>query len=147
MNLNLLVGISGSGKSTWAKAIQDKNSALIVLCPDILRGIVGSGEEDQTVNGFVFNVVRAMTEYFLKSGKDVIIDATNVRKVNRQEFIDIGHKHGAKVCAYVFRVPLEVCLERNFKRARRVPPEIIQRQFDNYVPPQPGEFDEVVFID
>jgi predicted kinase len=80
-NLYLLCGIPGSGKSTLAWALSSNN--VILLSSDSLRAIIGKDESDQAVSAQVFGTMEAMTEYFLRQGKDVAIDATNYNRKSR----------------------------------------------------------------
>lgn len=142
VQLSFSVGGSGSGKSTFVKTF-DKT---LVVCPDILRGVIGKNEEDQTCNYEVFKVAKVMTTYFLKQGIDVHIDATNLSVKNRSDFIKIARDLGIRVRAYCFNVPLDICLARNAARERKVPQGVIERQIKQIVWPVIGEVDEIMWV-
>ncbi len=144
--LFLLVGCSGSGKSTYAADFCFENPDVIYLNADKLRGVIGEDESDQSKNHVVFDILFKMTEYFLKLGKDVLLDNTNYSKKNRKQFVEIARKHGVKIRAYVFKTPYEVCITRNEARDRKVPIHVIKNQFDKFEEPGLDEVDEIVYI-
>ena len=80
--LAVMVGISGSGKSTYAKGLktalllENKLPSESVSTDDIRLEITGNAE-DQTQNGRVFSVARARVAAALAAGKNCIIDATS----------------------------------------------------------------------
>lgn len=142
----LTIGISGAGKTTYVEKYCSKDK-YVILCPDKFRGIIGKDQGDQSVNHPVFATMRAVLEYLLKyDDRDVVIDATSYSKANRKDFINIAHKCDAHVVAWCFGVPLEVAKERNRKRSRVVPDEIIERQFARLDIPTTPEVDEVILI-
>lgn len=140
LTLTLLVGPPGSGKSTVTKIM---GSTTIVISSDALRGIIGTGESDQSVSFFVFKTMEHMTGYFLSRGQNVVIDATNYNKKSRKNFIEIARKYGARVVALVSTTSREECKRRNAARERVVPVEVIDRMFDGFEMPLIGEVDEI----
>jgi protein phosphatase len=143
LELVIVCGLSGSGKSWLSKKREENNHRFIRLSSDELRGVIGSGEEDQTVSGQVFKTMEVMTEFFLKSGRSVIIDATMLNPRARKPFVELGRKYEALLIAYCVKTPLEKCLERNRNRKRFVPEEIIRIQAAKLEWPTKEEFDDV----
>ncbi len=149
--LHILIGNVSSGKSTFAYNLQEYQGGekdIIYLSSDAFRGVIGEGETDQTVSRQVFQVLEWNVEYFLKHGhQDIIIDAISKTPKARKIFIDIGKRYEAKIVGYYFNVPMEICKERNAKRERVVPNEIIERFQRELVAPMLGEgFDEINFV-
>lgn len=143
--LFLTCGCSGAGKSTKSeKFTADKN--VIRISSDALRAVLGKDETDQTVSGRVFQTMETMTEYLLKHGYSVLIDATNYSIKNRSAFVKLGRKYGARITAFVFNVPLDTLKARNAARARVVPEDVIERQFNGFVHPTTDEVDIVIFV-
>jgi predicted kinase len=79
-NLILLMGIPGSGKSTWAKEYVFKCDAsyTIVSSDDIRKQLTGD-INDQSKNSEVWEVVFNQVTGGLKNRRNIILDATNVR--------------------------------------------------------------------
>lgn len=137
MKLTILRGISGSGKSTWAR---NQNAA--VVCRDDLRvGLFGSdGPEyyahpDLKAREELVSKVEALAiAEHLSAGRDVISDNTNIEPKYAQKIADIGYRLGAEVEVKVFDVRLAVAIAANKHRAaaggRDVPESAIRRQHD-----------------
>lgn len=151
LNAYILCGTPASGKSTWTKNVIAGNKDVVVICPDTIRGELSGNEADQSVSGRAFQLARERMEEALKNGKSVIIDATNMYRKTRKDWIDIAKKYSAKAIAVVFEVTEQTAIERNAKRAseggRNVPTHVIQAMLAKYQTPSQGEgFDEVKFI-
>jgi len=149
--LFIMVGISGSGKSTYAKAIElqlkQKGSEVGIVSTDEIRGeICGGNQSDQSKNSEVFKIAHSRIEEILSLGVNVIFDATNLARDDRKIPIKIARENGAKVVAIVLNTPLTVSIERNRTRERVVPTPVIWRQQGRFHSPTPDEVDEVLHI-
>jgi predicted kinase len=146
----ILVGAPGSGKSTWGKILANGDPSFIRLCPDDFRAEFGRGEDDQSVSVIAFDTTRRRMDFALKDGFSVIIDATNMYRKARKQFIDIANMHGAKTIAVVFEVDKNTLLDRNQKRGaqggRNVPEFVIDKMLAKYERPTELEFDKVEFV-
>ena len=146
----LLVGAPGCGKTTSGKSLCEKNPSFVRICPDEFRAKFGTGEGDQTVSGKAFQASRDAMDEALKNNKNVVIDATNMYRKTRKDFLDIAKKYNAKTVALVFEVEKSVLLNRNINRGnaggRNVPEDVIQKMLDRYERPTTLEFNEVQFI-
>jgi predicted kinase len=150
MNAYILIGAPGSGKSTWGKKFVTDNPGVVRLCPDEFRAKFGTGESDQSVSAQAFSATRVGMEHALNSGKDVLIDATNMHHKGRKDFLVIAKKYNATKIAIVFEAAREILIERNQKRGaeggRVVPDNVIDRMLSNYQVPTHADFDEIKFI-
>ena len=146
----LLVGIPGSGKSTWGQNAAQANPDFVRLCPDEFRAKFGTGEADQSVSGRAFAATKHGMDVALRDGHSVIIDATNMYRKTRKDFLDIAKKYNAETIAVVFEVSRETAIERNKNRGaaggRNVPEHVIDSMLSKYQVPDNTEFDEVKFI-
>src|SRR5215471_20959733 len=112
MRIVVLVGLPGSGKSTYLERIGTAG-----LSSDAVRKLLADDETDQTIHARVFQTVRYLLEQRLEIGRPVTyIDATNLTPEERAPYIEIGRAHECEVEAVFFDVPLSVCLERNARR-------------------------------
>lgn len=84
----MLMGISGSGKSTWAKDFVFKCDASykLISSDDIRLQLTGS-VDDQTKNAEVWEVVLNHVQSALKAKQNVILDATNTSTDKRRQFV------------------------------------------------------------
>lgn len=152
MNLDayILIGAPGSGKSTHGKNMVAANPAIVRLCPDEFRAKFGTGENDQSVSNQAFGATRQGMRDALTEGKSVLIDATNMYRKTRKDFLDIAKDFNAKTIAIVFEATKETLLERNIQRGlaggRNVPEDVIDKMLGRYERPNELEFNEVIFI-
>lgn len=141
-----LVGIPGSGKSTWAA-----KKGLPVLSSDTMRKELTGSESNFSKDAEVFEELGRKAEKFLAEGEDFIYDATNTHYKRREKLIDWHKIFGAKICGVLFMVPKEIAKERNISRERKVPNDTIERMWQNFIdtPIDTSKdwFDEIVAVD
>jgi predicted kinase len=113
----VLVGLPGSGKSTWLA-----RQGITGISSDWLRQVLADDATDQTIHGRVFRAMRYLLRNRLAIGRPVsYMDATHLTAEERRPYLRIGERCGCDVEAVYFDVPLEECLARNAARARVVP--------------------------
>jgi predicted kinase len=124
--LVLLVGVAGSGKTTFAAR---HFAADQVLASDDFRARVSGDPADQSVTAEAFRLLHASLAERLARGRRTVVDATNTQPWARGQLLSIARRAGRPSVAIVLDLPLDVCLERNAVRpGRRVPPGIVRRQ-------------------
>ena len=110
------------------------------MSSDAMRLLLRDNENDQTIHGTVFAVLRRLLRLRLELGAaESYIDATNLTKRDRRQWIKIADLSGADCVAVYFDVPLAVCLERNAARQRVVPVEAMERLAKRLAPPELAE--------
>jgi protein phosphatase len=114
--LIVLVGVSGSGKSTFAGR---KFGRYEVLSSDFFRGLVSNDENSQDATAAAFDTLHYVAGKRLAAGLLTVIDATNVQKEARASLLKLARDHDVLPVAIVLDVPKELCLERNAARADR----------------------------
>jgi protein phosphatase len=111
-----LIGASGSGKSFFAKK---HFLATEVLQSDHFRALVGDDENDQSVTNEAFDCLNKVAETRLGLGKFTVIDATNLRKENRADYIAMAKRNDLFAVAIVINPGEEVCQRRTRERTDR----------------------------
>lgn len=134
--VTVLCGISGSGKSTY---INKYLSNCVVISLDELRYKLCKNESDQSNNSVVLQAAHNLLKQALREKKDVVWDATNLRKEFREKILTVAHNYGALTKIVVILAPLKSILERNSKRFNFVPASVIKRQITMFQFPDSTE--------
>ncbi len=142
-HLYLMCGVPGSGKSTWIK--KHMPDALIVSSDSKRENLFGD-ESFQGDNARVFAECRRDVERGLAAGAQVVVDATNILREHRADFLAIANLLGAHTTIVYFDVTPEMAIERNLQRDRRVPEESIRDYFDRLEEPTLLEADRIIRV-
>jgi protein phosphatase len=128
LSLVLLIGASGSGKSTFART---HFGPYEVISSDFARGLVSDDENDQAATRDAFDVLRYIAGKRLAAGRLTVIDATNVQAEARRTLVALAKEHNVLPVAIVLDLPESVCLSRNAGRADRTfGAHVVKRQLD-----------------
>ena len=118
----LAIGLPGSGKSSWFK-----RHSIIPLSSDLIRGLLFDDATEQRFQDLVFSTLRAMLRARLLAARPWnYIDATNLSPKERHSWIKMSQDFGYEAHAVYFDVPTEICMERNQRRSRNVPEDVMQ---------------------
>jgi protein phosphatase len=128
LSLILLIGISGSGKSSFAKKHFKRTE---IISSDECRALVSDDENNQSATGDAFDLLFYTAGKRLKNGLLTVVDATNVSKESRKGFIELARQYHALPLAIVLDIPQEVCEKRNQSR--------LDRNFGSHVIPQQAQ--------
>jgi predicted kinase len=124
--LVLLIGISGSGKSTFARR---HFAPTEVLSSDAFRAMIVDDENDQSVSVEAFEALYVIARQRLAHRRLTVVDATNVQPKARQSLLRIAKEHDVLAVAIVFDVPESVAQARNAVRTDRdLPDHVVPRQ-------------------
>jgi predicted kinase len=126
LSLVVLVGASGSGKSTFAGRHFLPTE---VLSSDACRGLVSDDENDQTATKDAFELLHFIAAKRLAAGRLTVIDATNVRREDRKPLVQLARAYHVLPVAIVLNLPQKVAHAHNRDRP--------DRRFGPHVSPQP----------
>ncbi len=127
----LLIGLPGSGKSTWAAA-QGWNA----ISSDALRLLLSDDAANQKIHARVFASVRYLLRQRLRVGcAQNCVDATHLTRAERHPYFSLARWHGARIDAIYFDVPFATALRRNLARARQVPEAVMASMAARLEPP------------
>lgn len=148
--LYIMVGISGSGKSTIAQELVDKSyeePKPIIVSSDSIREELFGDINDQEHNSEVFSEVHKRIKANIKT-RSVIVDATNITVKSRRAILNcILKKHDVRVVAMVMTTAVGICRTLNAKRDRVVPDYVINRQAGKFeIPFYEEGFDEITLV-
>lgn len=122
LSLVMLVGISGSGKSTFASRHFKPTE---ILSSDACRAMVSDDENDQTATQEAFDLLHFWAAKRLKRGLLTVVDATNIQPESRTSLLNLARDYHVLPVAIVLDLPPKVCIERNANRS--------DRQFGSFV--------------
>jgi predicted kinase len=128
----LSIGLPGSGKSTWFK-----RHNILPLSSDMVRILLFDDVTEQRYQDLVFSTLRSMLRARLLAKRPWnYVDATNLSPHERRSWIKLANDFGYEAHAVFFDVPPEVCIERNRRRERNVPEDVMQRMAAKLRPPK-----------
>jgi predicted kinase len=128
----LSIGLPGSGKSTWFK-----RHNILPLSSDMVRILLFDDVTEQRYQDLVFSTLRSMLRARLLARRPWnYVDATNLSAHERRSWVKLAHDFGYEAHAVFFDVPPEVCVERNRRRERNVPENVMQRMAAKLRPPK-----------
>ncbi len=116
LSLVVLIGASGSGKSTFARR---NFQPFEILSSDFCRGLVSDDENNQAASSDAFDVLYYIAAKRLAVGKLTVIDATNVYPEDRKKLLALAREYHFFSVAIAFNLPEELCYQRNQQRPDR----------------------------
>jgi polynucleotide kinase-phosphatase len=126
LSLVVLVGVTGSGKSTFAGRHFRPTE---VISSDFCRGLVSDDQNDQSATGDAFDVLHFIAGKRLAAGRLTVIDATSVQQAARRPLIELARQHHVLAVAVVLDVPGATCAARNSARPDRgFGPHVLRQQ-------------------
>jgi protein phosphatase len=126
LSLVVLIGASGSGKSTFARKHFKQTE---ILSSDYCRGLVADNENDQAATKDAFEVLHFIARKRLAAGKLTVVDATNVQTESRKPLVALAREFHCLPVAIVLDLPEKLAHERNRGRSDRdFGPHVIRQQ-------------------
>ncbi|WP_400190653.1 polynucleotide kinase-phosphatase [Hymenobacter sp. B81] len=116
LSLVLLIGATGSGKSTFARRLFRPTE---IVSSDHCRALVADDENDQAATPDAFDLLHYLVGKRLKRGLLTVVDATNVQPESRKSLVELARQYHCLPVALVLDVPEAVAEERNRQRPDR----------------------------
>ncbi|HLG11830.1 MAG TPA: ATP-binding protein, partial [Dehalococcoidia bacterium] len=110
--LVLTVGLPGSGKSTFARRLALATGAAVLESDALRRLLFGEPSYSAAENRRLFEALPAAARELLERGRNVIIDATNLRESDRQPAYSLAQETGAQLLILRFSAPDSVIRQR-----------------------------------
>lgn len=150
-DLFVMMGVPGSGKTTFAKElVENRPNTIRVSRDDIRFSLLEKDDEYFAKEDKVFKTFTETIDKYLAEGKDVIADATHLNRGSRKKLIsNLTVKPDQILIVYV-KVSLEKALEQNELRKGTksyVPTKVIKDMWENLQPPAVYENDFYYEVD
>lgn len=143
--LVIMVGLPGSGKSTYATKYTTQNRTTLVSTDEIRRELCGN-PETQGNRQEVFDEAHRRIEIALRAGDTVVFDATNLKARNRRYIINKYRPIADTIIAEYINTPIDECIMRDELRSRSVGAEVIQRMAKSMSEPRLDEGFDLIHI-
>jgi predicted kinase len=124
-SLVVLIGASGSGKSTFARRHFRQTQ---IVSSDVCRGLISDDIHNYTCSEDAFQLLYAIVRLRLKRQLTTVIDSTAVDQITRDRLMAIAREFSTPTVVILFDVPIETCVERDATRPVPVGREVIERQ-------------------
>ncbi len=125
-SLVVLIGASGSGKSSFARAHFKPTE---VISSDFCRGLITDDENNQAASRDAFALVDFIASKRLEQPRLTVIDATSVQREARRSLVELARRHDLFPVAVVLNMPESLCLARNKERPDRdFGPHVVRQQ-------------------
>ncbi len=121
--LLVLCGPAGSGKSTFAA---QRFAATSIVSSDRCRGMVCDDENNQKYNRDSFDLFYYILRKRMLNGFFCVADSVALKPQARRELRDISRHYGYYGCLLLLDTPLEVCIQRDAQRERRVGENVLR---------------------
>lgn len=152
--ITFLIGPPASGKSTWGS--NNAGGCIIIsrdnIVDEIRKGTGMSYADTFKNNEFQNKVNKILNDHInntIKSGKDIVVDMTNMSKKSRNKILSKIPKNYTKN-AVVFNVSRDELIQRLKKRedetGKHVGINIVDNMISNFEIPTKDEFDNIEFV-
>ncbi|MEP7218155.1 MAG: AAA family ATPase, partial [Bacteroidota bacterium] len=129
LSLVVLIGASGSGKSTFARKHFKPTET---ISSDYCRAIASDDENDLSATDDAFRILNYIAATRLRRGNFTVIDATSVQPEARKPLVALAREHDVQPVAIVMNLSERVCQDRHAARTDRSFGEhVIRRQRQN----------------
>jgi predicted kinase len=137
----MLVGVPGSGKSTWIKNQTLTNDAIILSTDAYIEdmALVEGKTYSEVFGDYIYDAVSQLDEdleYAMQHGKDIIWDQTNLSLRGRREKLNMVMSSYEKI-AVVFKTPDDIAerLKRREETGKVIPVKVFDAMVAGYEPP------------
>lgn len=143
----MLIGLPGSGKTTFCLQRFPDPQFIRISLDDFRKNVLGY-DFFPPVEPVVHSWAEMTGRYLFSLGYSIVIDATSVTTGIRKKWTSMAKSYGYTTKACLLQTSAEVCIERNARRSRKVPPEVITRMLNQWEPlcPLDEMFDSVEVI-
>lgn len=134
--LMIMCGLPSSGKTTRARILSDNNWT--VVSPDDFRWALHGNAFIKQAEPFVWASVELAVRALLKSGNDVIVDATNTTAQRRKQWKQVADEFGIHLEVLYMTTSYDECVKRIYMQDKEdTMLDVLDRMYTSFEPPDP----------
>lgn len=108
----LLVGLPGSGKTTFARALRERTAITVIESDAVRAAMFAQPAHTKAESGRVFASIHEALRRLLERGAGTLVDATNLIESERAAMYRIAEKAGARPVVVRLTAPVAVVRKR-----------------------------------
>ncbi|MCY9861174.1 AAA family ATPase [Vibrio coralliirubri] len=139
----LMCGLAGGGKSTY---VNNYLSHCLYVSLDKVRKDFLKNEADQSKNDEVRRVATKQLREMLRTGNDIVFDATFIRADHRAPILELAHAYGYASKVVVIQTTVNKSLELIKTRERQVPRDVVEGMYRGFQLPNLGEAEQIEYV-
>jgi predicted kinase len=136
MNVHMLKGLPGSGKTTMALEMVKEDHVERVNKDDI-RNMLHAGQYTPELEQMVIDARNAIIKIALDRGYDVVVDDTNLNPIHQEAIEDLARAYGAKFDIIELDTSVDECIRRDKGRENPVGEDVIRGMAKKYLEVRP----------
>ena len=144
----VMVGVAGSGKSTYAKRLSKEENA-VIHSSDAIREELNGSRQILDNDKEVFKIFKERILEDLTNNKNVICDMTNISVKRRASWLNLVKNVDCERIAVYIDKDLETCLKQNKERpSEHFVPEYVVGNMKKWIttPTTEEGFDKIIVI-
>lgn len=144
MKAIITVGISASGKSTWAREYALKHNAVITNRDDLRFSLTGAKDWSEykfsdVIESFITTAQRQVVTFASGLNRDIVIADTNLDRPRRYIWMRFCADLGFDIELKPFDIELDDAIARDSERERSVGKDVITKQYKQWLKFKQGE--------
>lgn len=149
--IHLMVGVPGTGKSTWIETVMENMTSARCISRDKVRASINQNIDEnyfEKEKAVFAEFVRQINEAIKDGVQDIFIDATHINSKSRAKILrELRPKAHTTLMCEVIDVSLDTAMERSSRRSgwQRVPDTVIQNMWESFKAPTEKEFSNNTF--
>jgi predicted kinase len=129
----LTIGLSGSGKSYWAKEYIKQHSNTKIVCKDDLRLMLDNGKYSKGNENFVLKIRDAIILAAIEESKNIIVADTNLAPKHEERIRQLVKDKATVEIKSFLDVSIETCIKQDLQRLNSVGKDVILKQYYDFV--------------
>lgn len=131
----MMIGGSGSGKSTTARFLANGQDGVVVLSSDSTRELLTGDPNNMEITPKVFGMIHSILRTRCEHGQQTVFDATCLKARDRKEVMLQARtkRPNFRVVGILHSTPEDECKVRQTQRDRQVPEWVVEKHAHQYV--------------